>query len=243
MQAATKTCALNPLPTSLLKQCMDALLPVLSLLVNLSLRYGEFPDDWKLAIILPLIKKSGLELMFNSYRPVSNLQLVSKVTEKAADIQISNQMVVNKLHYLMQSSSRQGHITETVLLPIQNDIYCAMDREEVVLLLLLDLSAAFDTLDSDILPDRLENRFRITVSVLQWIRSYLTGRKQSVCVKGHASYATSDPQDRKWGVPQGSVLGPVWFTAYTAPLGDLAAKHNVNMHCDADNRQHTIPNI
>ncbi len=201
------------------------------------MQYGEFPDDWKLAIILPLIKKLGLELIFKSYRPVSNLQFVSKVTEKAAEIQISNHMVVNKLHYPMQSSYRQGHSTETALLRIQNDVYCAMDREEVVLLLLLDLSAAFDTLDSDILLDRLENRFRITGSALQWIRSYLTGRKQSVFVRSHASSATSDPQDLKWGVPQGSVLGPVLFTAYTAPLGDLATEHNVNMHCYADDTQ------
>ncbi len=150
-----------------------------------------------LAIILPLIKKLGLELIFKSYRPVSNLQFVSKVTEKAATNQICGHMVEKKLYYKMQASYRTGHSTETALLRVQNDVYCALDRDEVVMLLLLDLSAAFDTLDIDIMASRLENRFRITGNVLQWIKSYLT----------------------KCGVPQGSVLGPVLFTAYTAPPG------------------------
>ncbi len=237
MKAATKTCALDPLPTSLLKECIDTLLPVLTLLVNLSLSCASFPDEWKLAIILPLLKKLGLDLVLKSYRPVSNLQFVSKVTEKAAELQISGHVTKNKLHYPMQSSYRQGHSTETALLRVQNDVYCAMDREEVVLLLLLDLSAAFDTLDADILLSRLENRFRITGNVLCWIRSYLTDRKQSVCIKNETSSATSDPKQLKWGVPQGSVLGPVLFTAYTAPLGDLAQEHGVNMHCYADDSQ------
>ncbi len=95
MKAATKSCALDPLPTSLLKECIDSLLPVLSLIVNLSLRYGNFPEEWKLAIILPLLKKIGLELIYKSYRPVSNLQFVSKVTEKAAEIQISYIIIIS----------------------------------------------------------------------------------------------------------------------------------------------------
>ncbi len=237
MKSATKSCTLDPIPTSLLKDCIDTLLPVIGLIVNLSLRYGFFADDWKLAIILPLIKKLGLELIFKSFRPVSNLQFVSKVTEKAAGLQICGHVTENKLHYDMQSSYREGHSTETALLRVQNDVYGAMDQEEVVMLLLLDLSAAFDTLDIDILLSRLENRFRITGNVLRWIKSYLIGRKQSVCIKGASGCAISEPKVLKCGVPQGSVLGPVLFTAYTAPLGDIAKSHGVNMHCYADDTQ------
>ncbi len=224
---------MDPIPTSLLKDCIDTLLPLLSLIVNFSLKYGYFADEWKLAIILPLLKKLGLELIFKSFRPVSNLQFVSKVTEKAAALQICGHMTANNLHYTMQSSYREGHSTETALLRVQNDVYRAMDQEEVVMLLLLDLSAAFDTLDIDILLSRLENRFRITGNVLNWIRSYLSDRKQSVCIKG----VTSSAKPLKCGVPQGSVLGPVLFTAYTAPLGDIAKNHGVNMHCYADDTQ------
>ncbi len=89
----------------------------------------------------------------------------------------------------------------------------------------------------EILLSRLENRFRITGSVLKWIRSYLTGRKQSVYISGQTESARSGPRQLQWGVPQGSVLGPLLFTAYTAPLGDLANKHEVNMHCYADDTQ------
>ena len=142
-------------------------------------------------------------------------------------------MVEKKLYYKMQSSYRTGHSTETALLRVQNDVYCALDKDEVVMLLLLDLSAAFDTLDIDIMVSRLENRFRITGNVLKWIKSYLTDRKQSVCIKG----AMSEPKTLKCGVPQGSVLGPILFTAYTSPLGDIATSHGVNLHCYADDTQ------
>ena len=237
MKSATKSCASDPLPTSLLKECIDVLLPILTLIVNLSLRYGHFPEEWKLAIILPLLKKLGLELVFKSYRPVSNLQFVSKVTEKAAANQICGHMIEKKLYYKMQSSYRTGHSTETALLRVQNDVYRALDNDEVVMLLLLDLSAAFDTLDINIMLSRLENRFRITGTVLEWIKSYLTDRRQSVCIKGATGSATSEPKVLNCGVPQGSVLGPVLFTAYTAPLGDIAERHGVSMHCYADDTQ------
>ncbi len=159
MNCATTTCDLDPLTTSVLKECIDSLLPVISHIVNTSLQTGQFPDSWKLAIIIPLIKKLGLDLILKSYRPVSNLQFISKVTEKASALQICDHMDTKKLHYRMQSSYRPGHSTETALLKVQNDVYCAMDKEEVVLLLLLDLSAAFDTVDHSILLHRLENRF------------------------------------------------------------------------------------
>ncbi len=233
MKCATKSCDLDPITTAILKNCLDELLPVITTIVNLSLQTGHFPDEWKMAMIIPLIKKLGLDLIFKSYRPVSNLIFISKVTEKASALQICGHLDINKLYYAMQSSYRNGHSTETALLKVQNDVYCAMDKDEVVLLLLLDLSAAFDTVDHDILLQRLENRFRISGNVLAWIKSYLQNRKQFVSV-GHEK---SSPQELLWGVPQGSVLGPILFLMYTAPLGDLAEEHNVQMHCYADDTQ------
>ncbi len=102
----------------------------------------------------------------------------------------------------MQSSYRPGHSTETALLKVQNDVYCAMDKEEVMLLLVLDLSAAFDTVDHAILLQRLENRFRITGTVLQWIKSYLQDREQLVLLSGERS----DPRKLECGVPQGTLV-------------------------------------
>ena len=108
----------------------------------------------------------------------------------------------------------------------------SMDKGEVTLLL-LDLSAAFDTLDHGILLERLESRFGIKGTALKWIESYLTDRHQSVLING----VRSDRKSLKYGVPQGSVLGPLLFTAYTSPLEDIAARYNLSIHMYADDTQ------
>ncbi len=218
----SKSCMLDPLPTQVFKQCIDLLLPILTIMINLSLQLGYFPAEWKEAIIIPLIKKLGLETIFKSYRPVSNLLYVSKLCERVVAKQYCGHLTSNKLYSKFQSAYREGHSTETALLCVQNDILMSMDKGEVTLLLLLDLSAAFDTLDHGILLKRLESRFGINGVALQWIKSYLTGRQQSVVING----VRSDDQALKYGVPQGSVLGPLLFTAYTAPLEDIADRHS-----------------
>ncbi len=109
-----------------------------------------------------------------------------------------------------------------------------MDKDRVVLLLLLDLSAAFDTVSHDVLLNRLSTMFGINGTALDWFESYLKGRQQSVIIDG----ARSDPpQILNWGVPQGSVLGPLLFTAYTSPLSDIANRHEINIHLYADDTQ------
>ncbi len=119
------------------------------------------------------------------------------------------------------------------LVKVQNDILRSMDEGEVVLLLLLDLSAAFDTLDHHIMLQRLKSHFGIDGVVLKWIESYLTHRRQCVLIKDERS----ESKPLKYGVPQGSVLGPLLFTAYTAPLSDIADKHGLSVHMYADDTQ------
>ncbi len=233
MKTPSKSCMLDPLPTQVLKLCIDLLIPVLTIMINLSLEKGYFPAEWKEAIIIPLIKKLGLETIFKSYRPVSNLLYVSKLCERVVAKQYCGHLTANKLYSKFQSAYREGHSTETALLYVQNDILMSMDKGEVTLLLLLDLSAAFDTLDHSILLKRLESRFGINGMALKWIKSYLTGRQQSVVING----VRSEKQALKYGVPQGSVLGPLLFTAYTAPLEDIADKHNLKIHMYADDTQ------
>ncbi len=231
LSSASKTCDLDPIPTDILKQCLDMLLPVITKMINLSLRLGYFPVAWKMALILPLLKKLGLDIIFKNFRPVSNLVFVSKICEKVVATQFKDHCLLNKLHSSLQSAYKEGHSTETALVKVQNDLLRAMDRDEVVLVLLLDLSAAFDTVSHDILLERLSTRFGIGGTVLAWFESYLKERKQSVIVGG----AKSDPPDiLEWGVPQGSVLGPLLFTAYTAPLSDIAENHDINIHLYAD---------
>ena len=154
---------------------------------------------------------------------------------------MSNQL----LHYIelsglsteFQSAYRKHHSTETALLRVMNDIINIVDRDNPALLVLLDLSAAFDTVDHSILLERLSSRFGITGCALEWFTSYLTGRLQSVTIDD----VVGAPSPVSFGVPQGSVLGPLLFTLYTAPIADIARRHGVSAHFYADDTQLYAP--
>ena len=143
--------------------------------------------------------------------------------------QIVRHMADHKMHDPLQSAYRLGHSTETA----KNDIDRHLDNGRGCVLVLLDLSDAFDTIDHDILLDRLERFTGITGLALRWIRSYLNDRKQSVMISGKVNEAT----DLKIGVPQGSVLGPLLFLVYILPLQEIIRKHSVQHHGYADDRQ------
>ena len=114
-----------------------------------------------------------------------------------------------------------------------NDLLQHLDVGHVAILTLLDLSSAFDTIDHQILIRRLECAFGIKGAVLTWIESYLTERTQAVVVEGHSS----DPAPLRFGVPQGSVLGPLLFSLYTQPLSQVIQKHAVSHISYADDTQ------
>ena len=134
---------------------------------------------------------------------------------------------------LKSSAYRANRSTETALLRILHDLLLATDSGQVSLLTLLDLSAAFDTIDHSILLSRLHETFGISNKALSWFESYLSGRTQTVSVNG----ILSSPTSLDCGVPQGSVLGPVLFSLYTTPLADIIRRHNINYHCYADDTQ------
>ena len=163
----------------------------------LLLKTGRFPDEWKNALVHPLLKKPGLELGNKIFRPISNLQFTSKLTEKAVAIQLQTHMLTNDLFPEMQSAYREHHSTDTALLKVKNDILMNMDMGHVTLLVLLDLSAAFDTVDHDILIHRLQWPLGLHGSALQWFRSYLRGRSQQLAING----ALSKKFGLEYGVP------------------------------------------
>ena len=131
--------------------------------------------------------------------------------------QLNNYIDSEGLSSVNQSAYRRVHSTESALLKIQNGIAASMDSGKAVPLTLLDLSVAFDTIDHDILFNLLKGWFVVDGTVLRWIKSYLSNRKQKVKLGNSFSDAFSLP----YGVPQGSVLGPLLFTLYTTPLSNI----------------------
>jgi hypothetical protein len=147
-KSPNKSCSLDPLPTWLLKKCSQQLLPLLTHIVNVSIATGHVPSDFKCAQIRPLIKKIGLDQNnFKNYRPVSNLALISKVIEKVVAARLDQHLMEHQLLEKFQSAYRAIHSTETALLKVYSDIADALDSGSNAVLVLLDLSAAFDTID------------------------------------------------------------------------------------------------
>ena len=119
--SAVKSCPLDPMPSCLVSKS-DALLPVIISIINKSLQSGHFPESWKDALVLPLLKMLELDIIFKHFRHVSNLMFISKLTEKAVSIQINDHLVDNGLYPSAQSSYRKNHSTETAILKVKNDI-------------------------------------------------------------------------------------------------------------------------
>ena len=135
-------------------------------------RQVSFSQDLKEALVKPLLKKANLELIDKNYRPVSNLEFMGKTTEHAVTSQLTLHISENSLLKPMQSAYRSGHSTETALLKVKADLLHGIDHQEVVCLILLDLSLAFDTVDHCMLLQRLEVCFDIKETALEGIRSY-----------------------------------------------------------------------
>ena len=143
---------------------------------------------------------------------------------------LNEHLINNSLFDPLQSAYRDKHSTETALIKVQNDILSAGSS---AILLMLDLSAAFDTIDHDILLSRLCNVYGITGNALDWFRSYLTGRIQRVVIEDFVSV----DQELDFGVPQGSVLGPRIYCMYTKPVSDIILRHGLSHHSYADDTQ------
>ena len=162
------------------------------------------------------------------------MSFLSKVIEKCVAKQLIDYLDTNDLHVIYQSAYRKLHSTETALIScVHNDIAIALDQKRSVILLLLDLSAALDTVDHSIVLSRLSHRFGIGGTTLEWFRSYLSNRTQFVNENG----LTSERHVLKFGVPQGSVFGPLLYSMYTSPLNDIACKHELSLHFYADDTQ------
>ena len=212
-----KTSSNDPLPDFLLDENLELFLPHLCNLVNLSLSTCSF-DGLKEAHVVPILKSLQLDSdLFNSYRPVSLLSFVSKLTERVVHTRVNDYLSSNNLHVPSQFGYKRNHSCETFLLKLIDDILVKVDRKLGVVVLILDLSAAFDTVDHKVLLNILQHKFHITGSALSWFKAFLSGRTQ--CVKIGDSFSSFLPV--LFGVPQGSILGPLLFNLYCSSLPDV----------------------
>ncbi|KAF7251034.1 putative RNA-directed DNA polymerase from transposon BS [Varanus komodoensis] len=227
------TCLLDPCPSWLINNSKHGFGIWILEVVNTSLWEGRVPAPLKEAVVRPVLKKASLDPeMATNYRPVANIPFLGKVLERVVGGQL--QALLDETDYLdpFQSSFRPGYSTESALVTLYDDLCREKDRGSAFLLVLLDLSVAFGTIDHGILLVRLAG-LGLRGTALQWFRSYLNGRFQKVVLGDYGSA----PWQLCHGVPQGSILSPLLFNIYMKLLGEVIQRCGLRNHQYADDTQ------
>ena len=223
---SNKSTGFVDIPAHLLKDGAEVLAKPLTVLMNRSIAEGAVPSEWKHAMVTP-IHKSGARTDPSNYRPISVLPVFSKILERAVHQMVYSYLQQHKLLSYLQSGFRPLHSTTTCLTNMTNTILNNIDNGLLTGLVFLDLSKAFDTLDHNLLLDKLY-AFGFNRSAVQWFKSYLSDRSQSVCING----ISSDHEPVSFGVPQGSVLGPLLFIMYVNDLPRAVNNCNIELYAD-----------
>ncbi|KAJ1116180.1 hypothetical protein NDU88_004398 [Pleurodeles waltl] len=223
----------DPCPHHIYNKADNIIAPHLRDVINASLTTATFPESWKHAELNALLKKPTADpTELKNFRPISLLPFPAKVIEKIVNAQLTAALESSDSLDSTQFGFRANHSTETALIAATNDIRALTDKGETVALILLDLSAAFDTVCHRTLIDRLGSA-GIRGKALEWVISFLSGRTQRVRLPPFRSAAT----EIICGVPQGSSLSPTLFNVYMTPLANIARKHGLDIISYADDTQ------
>ena len=226
----------DPIPAPLLKEAdLDVFVPIWTKLVNLSLAEGSM-ECLKNGILIPLIKAldDSIDKENNkNYRPVTNLQFIGKLIERVVKKRLNKQMKNEKLDSDFEHGYKEGHSTETLLVEAVNELMITCDKGLPSVVLLLDLSAAFDTVDQEKLLTILKEEIGIEGTALKWFSSFITGRTQKVKIRN----AYSEVGELIYGEAQGSVLGPPLFNIYIRSLKKQIEPSNFSIYGFADDHQ------
>ncbi|XP_069461966.1 quinone oxidoreductase PIG3 isoform X1 [Ambystoma mexicanum] len=225
-------------PAQLIKDAARDLSPFISKLVNASFSTGIIPANLKQSWVLPLLKKQTLDpLIPTNYRPITTVPFLLKILDKVAYIQIQNYLELHKLLGSRQSGFRPLHGTETALIDLKAQIDELRDQGKTALLLLLDLSAAFDLVDHKVLCKHLDVAAHFSTQAISWIESFLSERTMRV----FSPSAAADPIPITCGVPQGSCVSPTLYNIFTKPLFDDLDNPGITYTNYADDTQILFP--
>ncbi|XP_029171149.1 uncharacterized protein LOC114940599 [Nylanderia fulva] len=248
LRAKSNAIGSDGISIKMLKLVIDGILPILEHLFNFSLMSGEFPSQWRSALVCPIPKIKN-PTSVKHYRPISILPALSKILERVACEQINRYLEREDLRDQCQFAYRKNYSTQTCLIRMMDDVRQAVDLRMVTISVFFDFSKAFDRVNHRLLIKKLKE-LNFSDSTLTWIYSYLSGRTQ--VVKDAVAGTVSSSSSVKVGVPQGSVLGPLLFTLYLADFGKVLRHCRYNfyaddlqiyLHCEPKNIIHAVKSI